>query len=108
VVAPPPPPQGVLKTHETGILVLDEADDMLADSKADDLQRIAEHCGKRVAGGRQTVVVSATLTDDVLRRLAHICPEPTRLLVTRTGEVGAVTGSSRGLELPKRGFREAP
>ena len=90
--------EGVLKTHNTSILVLDEADDLLSDTKQDDLRRIAEHCGKRVEGGRQTVIVSATLTDDVLRRLASICPEPVRLLVTRTGEV-AVGDAARAGEV---------
>ena len=48
-----------------GLLVLDEADQLLAPQFAADVSRLAMHCGKRAAGGLQTVVVSATLSSQV-------------------------------------------
>ncbi|GLI67297.1 hypothetical protein VaNZ11_011483, partial [Volvox africanus] len=89
---------GSLKLHHCALMVLDEADQLLASAFAEDINHINEHCGKRVssirshdalaAGGgsiaagalassrRQTVLVSATLTPSVLSRAAHWCPEP--------------------------------
>ncbi|GIL82907.1 hypothetical protein Vretimale_8409 [Volvox reticuliferus] len=89
---------GSLRLHHCGLMVLDEADQLLASAFAEDINHINEHCGKRVsivrpgdtstaggssiAGGalasvrRQTVLVSATLTPSVLNRAARWCPEP--------------------------------
>lgn len=52
-----------------GMLVLDEADQLLAPQFAADVSRIALHCGKRLPSGLQTIVVSATLSPQV-------CPSP--------------------------------
>ena len=49
------------------MLVLDEADQLLAPQFAADVSRLAMHCGKRAPNGLQTVVVSATLS-------AQVCP----------------------------------
>jgi superfamily II DNA/RNA helicase len=54
--------EGSLQTHRCGILVLDEADQLLAPQFREEMVRVTEHCGKRYPGGRQTVLVSATLT----------------------------------------------
>ena len=48
-----------------GVLVLDEADQLLAPQFAADVSRIALHCGKRLPAGLQTIVVSATLSPQV-------------------------------------------
>lgn len=56
---------GVLLTHSCGLLVLDEADQLLAPQFAGDVSRLAAHCGKKLEQGRQTVVVSATLNPQV-------------------------------------------
>ena len=73
--------------HRCPCLVLDEADQLLGDVYARDMAHITLHCGKRLGdggssdgaggGGRQTVLVSATLWDGVLSRFAEWCPTPT-------------------------------
>ncbi|MEW5302470.1 MAG: hypothetical protein WDW36_005251 [Sanguina aurantia] len=66
---------GVLKLHSCPVLVLDEADQLLAPHFAEDMAHITEHTGKRLPSSRQTVLVSATLTQTVLKRSAKWCPE---------------------------------
>jgi superfamily II DNA/RNA helicase len=46
---------GSLKTHNTDMLVLDEVDELQSDNMLEDLDRITQHTGKRLAHGRQTV-----------------------------------------------------
>ncbi|MEW5310588.1 MAG: hypothetical protein WDW38_002374 [Sanguina aurantia] len=58
---------GVLKLHSCPVLVLDEADQLLAPHFAEDMAHITEHTGKRLPSSRQTVLVSATLMQTVLR-----------------------------------------
>lgn len=43
--------------------------------------RICEHTGKKAEGGRQTLVVSATLTPRVLQMAATWCPNPRSVFV---------------------------
>eukprot|EP00891_Asterochloris_glomerata_P001586 jgi/Astpho2/1586/e_gw1.00028.12.1_t len=58
---------GKLLMHPTGVLVLDEVDQLLQPHFAEDMARLTVHCGKRAPRGRQTVMVSATLTAKVIR-----------------------------------------
>ncbi|KAK9822465.1 hypothetical protein WJX81_005408 [Elliptochloris bilobata] len=65
---------GVLQTHPTRILVLDEVDQLLAVQFQEDMTRLVQHCGRRAEGGRQTLLVSATLTPKVVTAAAAWCP----------------------------------
>lgn len=73
---------GVLATHLTGTLVLDEVDQLLESHFREDLGRLLEHTGKRCANGRQTVLVSATLTPAVLAACSAWCPNLVSVSVT--------------------------
>jgi len=42
-------------------------DQLLAVQFQEDMTRLVQHCGRRADGGRQTVLVSATLTPKVPR-----------------------------------------
>lgn len=75
---------GVLRLHGVCTLVLDEADQLLAPHFAEDMAKINEHAGKRLAGGsagsgsgssRQTVTVSATLSKSVMTKLSRWSPD---------------------------------
>ncbi|KAL4529367.1 hypothetical protein Ndes2526A_g04159 [Nannochloris sp. 'desiccata'] len=77
---------GALQTHKCQILVLDEADQLLAPQFREEMQRITEHTGKKCDNGRQTIVVSATLTPRVLSLCEVWCPQPRQIFV------GAVPG----------------
>ncbi|KAK9863559.1 hypothetical protein WJX84_010176 [Apatococcus fuscideae] len=72
---------GQLQMHQTGILVLDEVDELLQTQFREAMQRIVDHCGKRREGGRQTVLVSATLSDKVLAKARTWCPQPERVFI---------------------------
>ena len=72
---------GILQTHRCGILVLDEADQLLAPQFREEMSRLTEHTGKRCENGRQTVIVSATLTPRVLSLCETWCPQPKTLFV---------------------------
>lgn len=50
------------------------------------LAPLAEHCGKKVEGGRQTIVVSATLTPRVLLHCQPWCPDPVKVFVGVQGQ----------------------
>ena len=54
--------EGYLPTHHTRTVVLDEADQLTEPKLKADMDRIVLHAGKKVAGGRQTVLVSATMS----------------------------------------------
>ncbi|KAL6771157.1 hypothetical protein ACKKBF_B34165 [Auxenochlorella protothecoides x Auxenochlorella symbiontica] len=71
---------GALQTHHTGILVLDEADQLLAPQFSQDVGRLADHVGRGLAAGRQTVLVSATLNPTNLALAATWCRDPVPLL----------------------------
>lgn len=58
-----------------------QADQLLAVHFREDMGRIVEHCGHKVPSGRQTVLVSATLTPRVLSQFQGWCPDPVRLFV---------------------------
>ena len=94
--------RGVLQLHQTPILVLDEADQLLGDNFKEDMAHVVEHAGKRVEGGRQTVLASATLSQTVLGRFRRWCPEPRFVTSgtapsTQTADGGASTsGRSSG------------
>ncbi|PWZ00088.1 DEAD-domain-containing protein [Testicularia cyperi] len=60
------------------ILVMDEADRMLEDGFADELNEIVKSCPK---GGRQTMLFSATMTDDVEQLVRLSLKRPVRLFV---------------------------
>jgi hypothetical protein len=49
-------------------------DQLLAVQFQEDMTRLVQHCGRRADNGRQTVLVSATLTPKVPRRGLH--PRP--------------------------------
>ncbi|CDR88359.1 related to DRS1-RNA helicase of the DEAD box family [Sporisorium scitamineum] len=60
------------------ILVMDEADRMLEDGFADELSEIVKSCPK---GARQTMLFSATMTDDVEQLVRLSLKRPVRLFV---------------------------
>lgn len=72
---------GALQSHNVNILVLDEADQLLAPQFREEMSRIAEHTGKKATDGRQTIVVSATLTPKVLAYLQQWCPDPEQIFI---------------------------
>ena len=43
-----------------------QVDQLLAVQFQEDMNRLVQHCGRRAQGGRQTLLVSATLTPKVL------------------------------------------
>ncbi|KAG9101037.1 nucleolar DEAD-box protein required for synthesis of 60S ribosomal subunit [Ceratobasidium sp. 370] len=59
------------------VLVLDEADRMLSDGFADELKEIVQSC----PAGRQTMLFSATMTDDVEILIRLSLRQPVRLFV---------------------------
>ena len=74
------------------VLVMDEADRMLEDGFQDELNEIIRHCpqpvasgsarsGKASASGRQTMLFSATMTDDVDELVRLSLRRPVRLFV---------------------------
>jgi len=65
-----------LQLHRCPVLILDEADQLLAPNFSEDLTHIVSHAGKRAAAGRQTVLVSATLSSTVLTKFLKWCPAP--------------------------------
>lgn len=72
---------GSLQTHRCGILVLDEADQLLAPQFREEMTRVTEHTGKKVESGRQTILVSATLTPRVMSLCEPWCPCPVPVFV---------------------------
>ncbi|CAG9462790.1 unnamed protein product [Pedinophyceae sp. YPF-701] len=59
---------GKLGTHTTRFLVLDEADQLLARTFADDMERIMKHTGRRTPGGRRTIMTSATISPQTVMK----------------------------------------
>jgi len=88
--------RGTLATHRTGLMVLDEADQLLAPNFREDLLRLTQHAGKRLEGGRQTVLVSATLTAGVLKNAARWCPEPECVFVHAGTSAATAPNSNAG------------
>lgn len=73
---------GILQTHGVRLLVVDEADDLLASNFRRDMARISEHTGKGVPGGRQTVIVSATLKQETLDAYSYLAPNLRHIVAT--------------------------
>mmetsp|Transcript_25122 Transcript_25122/g.65217 ORF Transcript_25122/g.65217 Transcript_25122/m.65217 type:complete len:534 (+) Transcript_25122:176-1777(+) len=89
--------KGTLGTHRTGLLILDEADQLLAPNFREDMVRLTQHVGKKVETGRQTVIVSATLTPGVLKSAAKWCPDPD-IVFLQPGMVQAETSVQKPRE----------
>lgn len=49
--------------YETGLSA--QVDQLLEYHFEEDMTRLTQHCGKKLTGGRQTIIVSATLKQDV-------------------------------------------
>ena len=77
---------GILRTHGVRCLVIDEADDLLASNFRRDMARICDHTGKGVLGGRQTVVVSATLRRETLQQYEYMAPNLKQISAGRFGK----------------------
>lgn len=75
---------GSLQTHHCGLLIMDEIDQLLAPQFREDMVRITEHTGKKCVK-RQTVVVSATLTERVLAMSNPWCPDPEKIFLDAVG-----------------------
>jgi superfamily II DNA/RNA helicase len=89
---------GILRTHGVKCLVIDEADDLLASNFRRDMARITDHTGKGVLGGRQTVIVSATLRRETLDQYGYMAPDLVhvvagRAAVAREDSVAAVAAA---------------
>ena len=63
-------------TYEVGMtqLVWLQVDQLLEYHFEEDMARLTQHCGKKVPGGRQTIMVSATLKDAVSLQTALHMP----------------------------------
>lgn len=73
---------GALKVHECPLMILDEADQLMAPNFAEDLVHINSHAGRRPPGGvRQTVLVSATISAATLIKAKQYCPDPVHITV---------------------------
>lgn len=60
----------------------------------EEMVRICEHTGKKAEGGRQTLLVSATLTPRVLQMTAPWCPDPRVLFVGAGPNAAAVAAAA--------------
>eukprot|EP00963_Diacronema_lutheri_P001462 scaffold86_cov338-Pavlova_lutheri.AAC.125 len=67
---------GSLRTHQTRLLVVDEADELLEPNFRIDMERLAQQVGRRVEGGKQTILVSATLTPASIVKMRNWCSDP--------------------------------
>lgn len=68
-----------LKTHSIKMLILDEADEMLAKGFKDQVYDIYRY----LPYGTQCVVVSATLPNEILEMTQKFMNDPIRILVKR-------------------------
>ncbi|KIY99108.1 DEAD-box ATP-dependent RNA helicase 47 [Monoraphidium neglectum] len=101
-----------LQLHRCPLLILDEADQLLASNFVEDMTHIVSHAGKRIEGGRQTVLVSATLSSTVLRKFDRWCPEPAYVtaggaaphLAEHTGGPGYAAADAGGAGAPAYGW----
>eukprot|EP00884_Botryococcus_braunii_P006446 jgi/Botrbrau1/15802/Bobra.4_1s0152.1 len=80
---------GVLQTHHCSTLVLDEVDQLLAPNFREEMTRITQHCGRRLAETRQTILVSATLTPKVMELCQSWCPDPEPVFIGSQRPSGA-------------------
>lgn len=74
--------QGAADLSQVGVLVLDEADRMLDMGFIPDVRKIVAHMGQ---GRRQTLLFSATLSDDVLKNTKALVSDPVRVEIARRG-----------------------
>lgn len=91
---------GSLQTHSCRILVLDEVDQLLAPQFREEMVRITEHTGKKVASGRQTILVSATLSPQVLLLCQTWCPNPTHLVASAAAAATASSSQTLPFSVP--------
>jgi superfamily II DNA/RNA helicase len=89
---------GILRTHGVKCLVVDEADDLLASNFRRDMARIVDHVGKGVLGGRQTVIVSATLKRETLDQYSYMAPGLVHVKATRRELEKAAAEGAEGAE----------
>ena len=89
---------GILRTHGVKCLVVDEADDLLASNFRRDMARIVDHVGKGVLGGRQTVIVSATLKRETLDQYSYMAPGLVHVKATRRDLEKAAAEGAEGAE----------
>ena len=89
---------GILRTHGVKCLVVDEADDLLASNFRRDMARIVDHVGKSVLGGRQTVIVSATLKRETLDQYSYMAPGLVHVKATRRELEKAAAEGAEGAE----------
>ena len=89
---------GILRTHGVKCLVVDEADDLLASNFRRDMARIVDHVGKGVLGGRQTVIVSATLKRETLDQYSYMAPGLVHVKATRKELEKAAAEGAKGAE----------
>ncbi len=75
------------------VLVPSQADQLLAPHFTEDLLHISTHAGKRVEAGRQTISVSATLSETVVTQLDRYCPSPEFVSLGAAPRLSQVAGS---------------
>jgi len=63
--------EGRLRIHFTRTVVLDEADQLTEPKLREDMDRIMLHAGMKVEGGRQTILVSATMSSKLMNAAAR-------------------------------------
>ena len=94
---------GILRTHGVKCLVIDEADDLLASNFRRDMARICDHTGKGVLGGRQTVIVSATLRRETLSQYEYMAPDLKQIVAAKnrgqTGGEGTGTNGNSDIDI---------
>ncbi|MGI8848464.1 MAG: DEAD/DEAH box helicase [Candidatus Dormibacteria bacterium] len=76
--------QGILRLNDARYLVLDEADEMLDQGFARDVERIMTHMPAR--GDRQTVLASATMPNWVQTMITKHLENPARIAVASSAE----------------------
>lgn len=80
---------GILRTHGVRTLVVDEADDLLASNFRRDMARICDHTGKGVLGGRQMIIVSATLRPETMDQYQYMAPDLVHVVAGQAAEAAA-------------------
>ena len=65
-------PRGCKGVYRCLCVLFLQVDQLLEYHFEEDMTRLTQHCGKKLKGGRQTIIVSATLKDKVLPPLLHI------------------------------------
>ena len=94
---------GILRTHGVRCLVVDEADDLLASNFRRDMARICDHTGKGVLGGRQMVIVSATLRPETLDQYSYMAPNLKHVVAGQAAAAAADRNSADGVGIEYEG-----